>query len=66
MLARYLWYVVAWLIARFGEEVLEWSVRRVIEYFRDHPEQGKAAYEVAAAKCMSDWETGDDCYFWER
>lgn len=68
MLWRWLELILAYLVERFGEKVMNWTLRQVVEYFRDHPEQGQDCQREMAR----DWRKGldpddpDAPYFWER
>lgn len=69
-LAYWLELIVAYLIERFGKAVLSWSVQQLVDYFRDHPIQGKECQQ----QCAESWEEsfteapddGTGPYFWER
>lgn len=65
-LAYWLELIVDWLIARFGEQVLKWSVKQLVDYFRDHQDAGVQCQQACAQDWVEAQDDGTGPYFWER
>lgn len=65
-LAYWLELIIAYLIERFGKEVLSWSVQKLVDYFRQNPDAGVQCQQACAEAWQDPPDDGSGPYFWER
>lgn len=69
MLWRWLELIVAYLVSRFGEKVLHWTLEQVVDHFREHPEQGHECQVQMGgqwAEVLADDSDPNRPYFWDE
>lgn len=67
-MARYLAILLEYLIAKIGIEVMDWSLRQVIDWFRSNPDESVKAGNICANRYIVEPDYDPDLhgYFWER
>lgn len=65
-LVYWLELIIAYLINRFGREVLGWTLQQVVDYFREHPSMDKECQDSCREAWREPPDDGSGPYFWER
>lgn len=64
-MAHYLALILAYLLERVGDQVANWTLRQVIEYFQANPTEAKDCSRRTVEEYVSSLEDNDGPYFWE-